>query len=38
MTAMMNSELSVCCVAVTFALLSFDFVSEIEAHSIDNEA
>ena len=36
MTARMNSELSLCCVPVTFTL-SFDFVPKIEMHSIDNE-
>ena len=40
MTATKNSELSVCCVPVTFMLLSFDldFVPKIEMHSIYNEA
>ena len=34
----MNSEFLVCCVPVTFTLLSFDFVPKIETHSIYNEA
>ena len=38
MTAKMNSELPVCCVPVTFTLLSFDFVPKIEMHSIYDEA
>ena len=38
MTAKMNSEVPVCCVPVTFTLLSFDFVPKIEMHLIYNEA
>ena len=36
-SAKMNSEVSVCCVLVTFTLLSFDFVTKIEMHWIYNE-